>query len=132
MTEQLSMHTHGQFSMLKIMVYKTVSSHLRDAEKVLRQNPHLSVCVHALSCAQPSGTRGLEPTRLLCPLFPGKNTGVSCHFLLQRVFPTQGSNRHLLHLQHWQLDSLPLQHLGSPDSILQRKLLFLQTVHLNP
>ena len=31
------------------MVYKTVSSHLRDAEKVLRQNPHLSVCVHALS-----------------------------------------------------------------------------------
>ena len=27
--------------------------------------------------------RGLEPTRLLCPWdFPGKNTGVDCHFLL--------------------------------------------------
>ena len=27
---------------------------------------------------------GLEPTRLLCPWdFPGKNTGVDCHFLLQ-------------------------------------------------
>ena len=27
---------------------------------------------------------GLEPTRLLCPWnFPGKNTGVGCHFLLQ-------------------------------------------------
>ena len=26
---------------------------------------------------------GLEPTRLLCPWdFPGKNTGVGCHFLL--------------------------------------------------
>ena len=28
--------------------------------------------------------RGLEPTRLLCPWdFPGKSTGVGCHFLLQ-------------------------------------------------
>jgi len=25
--------------------------------------------------------------------FPGKNTGVCCHFLLQRIFPTQGLNR---------------------------------------
>ena len=24
--------------------------------------------------------------------FPGNSTGVSCHFLLQRIFPTQGSN----------------------------------------
>ena len=28
---------------------------------------------------------------------PGKNTGVGCHFLLQGIFPTQGSNLHLLH-----------------------------------
>ena len=27
---------------------------------------------------------------------PGKDTGVGCHFLLQ-IFPTQGSNLHLLH-----------------------------------
>ena len=28
-----------------------------------------------------------------CPWdFPGKNTGVGCHFLLQGIFPTQGSN----------------------------------------
>ena len=34
--------------------------------------------------------RGLEPTRLLRPWdFPGKNTGVGCHFLLQGIFPTQ-------------------------------------------
>ena len=34
---------------------------------------------------------GLEPTRLLCPWdFPGKDTGVGCHFLLQGIFPTQG------------------------------------------
>ena len=30
------------------------------------------------------GIHGLQPTRLLCPWdSPGKNTGVSCHFLLQ-------------------------------------------------
>ena len=28
---------------------------------------------------------------------PGKNTGVGCHFLLQGIFPTQGSNPGLLH-----------------------------------
>ena len=42
--------------------------------------------------------------------FPGKNTGASCHFLLQGIFPTRGSNPHLL---HWQVGSLPLSHLGS-------------------
>ena len=30
--------------------------------------------------------------------FPAKNTGMGCHFLLQRIFPTQGSNSHLLSL----------------------------------
>ena len=40
-----------------------------------------------------------------------KNTGVGCHSLLQGIFLTQGSNLCLL---HWQADSLPLSHLGSP------------------
>ena len=43
--------------------------------------------------------------------FSGKNTGVGCHFLLQGIFPTQGSNPGLL---SWQVDSLPLSHEGSP------------------
>ena len=42
--------------------------------------------------------------------FPSKNTGVNCHFLLQRIFKSQGLNLHLL---HWQADSLPLSHQGS-------------------
>ena len=59
---------------------------------------------------------GLKPTRLLCPWnFPGKNTGMGCHFLLQGIFLNQGSNPHLLSLLHWQMDSLPLCHLGSPS-----------------
>ena len=35
---------------------------------------------------------------------------MGCHFLLQEISPTKGSNPHLL---HWQADSLPLSHLGS-------------------
>ena len=34
---------------------------------------------------------GLQPTMLLCPWdFPGKNTRVGCHFLLQEIFLIQG------------------------------------------
>ena len=40
--------------------------------------------------------------------FPGKNTGVGCHSPLQGIFPTQRSNLYLLHLLHWQVDSLLL------------------------
>ena len=43
--------------------------------------------------------------------FLGRNTGVGGHFLFQGIFMTQGLN---LHLQHWQVDSLPLNHLRSP------------------
>ena len=55
---------------------------------------------------------GLEPSRLLVTWnFPSKNTGVGFHFLLQGIFLTLGLNSCLL---HWQVDSLPLQHPGSP------------------
>ena len=58
---------------------------------------------------------GPWPPRLLWPWdHPGKNTVVGCYFLLQGILPTQGSNLHLLHLLHWQVDSSSLSHLGSP------------------
>ena len=41
---------------------------------------------------------GLYPTRLLCPWdFPGNSPGEDFHFLLQGIFPTQGSNLGLPH-----------------------------------
>ena len=56
---------------------------------------------------------GLLPTRLFCPWdFPGKNTGAGFHFLLQGIFPTQGSNPHL---PYWQAGSLLLSNQGSPS-----------------
>ena len=44
-------------------------------------------------------------------IFQAKNTGVGWHFLLQGIFLTQRTNLRLL---HWQEDSLPLSHQGSP------------------
>ena len=79
--------------------------------------------VHVLSCSvvpdslQP---HGLQPFRLLCPWdSPSKNTGVGCHALLQGIFPTQGSNLHLLYPLHWQVGSFPLAPRGKPPPIPQ-------------
>ena len=43
---------------------------------------------------------------------PGKNTGVGYHALLQRIFPTQGSNPGL----PLQVDSLPAEPQGKPNT----------------
>ena len=55
----------------------------------------------SISCSVMSTSlkpHGLQSTRLLCPwASPSKNTGVGCHFLLQAIFWTQGSNLGLLH-----------------------------------
>ena len=79
----------------------------------------LLVCVSAQSLSFPDSfwPHGLQPVRLLCPWdFPGTNTAVGCHFLLQGIFQIQGLNLHLSHLLHWQEASSPLCHLGSPSS----------------
>ena len=72
------------------------------------------LCAHACSIVSDSlKPHWLKPARLLCPWdFPGKNTGVGCHFLLQRIFLTQKLNLQLLHFLHWQADSLPPHQLG--------------------
>ena len=43
--------------------------------------------------------------------FPGKSTGVGCHFLLQGIFPTQGSNPGLPHCRQ---TLYPLSHQEAP------------------
>ena len=45
---------------------------------------HCGCCLVASVVSDSLGPSGLYPARLLCPWdFPGKNTGVGCHFLLQ-------------------------------------------------
>ena len=58
-----------------------------------------SMAVHACSVMSNSlWPHGLEPARFLCPWdFSGENTIAGCHFLLQGIFPSQGSNLCLLH-----------------------------------
>ena len=71
----------------------------------------ICVCVCVCVCSVMSvslGLHGLQPTSLLCSWnFPGKNTEVGCHFLLQGSLPIQGSNL--------QVDSLPQRCLESPQ-----------------
>ena len=72
---------------------------------------HLPLCSVASNSLQPHRQ---EPTRFLYPWdSPGKNTGVGCHFLLQGIFLTQGSNPLLQRLLHSQADSSPLSRQGS-------------------
>ena len=54
-------------------------------------------------------------------IFQAKNIVVGGHFLLQKIFPIQASNPHLLHLLHWQVDSLPLCQPRKPRPILVDK-----------
>ena len=64
-------------------------------------------------------------------IFPGKNTGVGYHFLLQGIFQTQGSNPHILRLPsllHWQADSSPLNPSVSMQSLLSYQWHFSGTV----
>ena len=79
-------------------------------ENTMDQFTHVS-WVRSLSHARLFATHGLQP-RLLCPWnFPGKDTGVVYHFLLQGIFPTQGSNLGLL---HWRQILHQLSYQGSP------------------
>ena len=77
-------------------------------KKFCRLPGHLST---VLCCSVVSNSLwycDLWSTKLFCPWnYPGKNTGVGCHFLLQGIFLNQGSNPCLLRFLHWQADSFP-------------------------
>jgi len=58
-------------------------------------------------------------TKLLRPWdFPDKSTGVGCHFLLQGIFPTQGSNPGLPHCRQ---TLYRLSHQGNPGNKEEEK-----------
>ena len=47
--------------------------------------------------------------------FPRQECWRGLSFPPPRSLPDNGSSPYLLHLLHWQADSLPLSHLGSPN-----------------
>ena len=70
-------------------------------------HPGSVVIAQLLSHVQ--GSHGLQLTRLLCPWdFPGKNTEVGSHSLLQGNLPNPGTKPTS---PAWQLGSLPLSYL---------------------
>ena len=90
------------------------------------QDERISYSVIVCMCACPVAklyqtllSPGPQHTRLLSPWdSPSKNADGRYNFLLQGIFPIQGSNPCLLHLLHWQVDSLTLTHLGSPYLVI--------------
>ena len=72
---------------------------------------HVQLLSHVLLFVTPWTVACLT---LLSRDFLSKHTGVGCHFLLQQIFLTQGSNPCLL---HWQAGSLPLCLLGRVYSV---------------
>ena len=96
-----------------VFLYLSIYPHTHSLFVASTLGAYVCVCVcartHTLTQSWPTlwGPMNCSPSRLLCPWdFPGKDTEVDCHFLLQGIFPTQGSNSHLLHLLDWQVDSL--------------------------
>ena len=75
-------------------------------------------CVSRLIVSNSLWSQGLWPMRFLCPWnFPGKNTGVGCYFLLQRILPDPGIEPGSPALQ---ADSLPSEPLGKIVKIYKR------------
>ena len=80
----------------------------------------IKVKVKSLSRVQLFVTPWTIPARLLLLWdFPGKITGVGCHFLLQGIFPTQGSNPGLLHCRK---TLYCLSHKGSSYTVIKFNL----------
>ena len=75
----------------------TLGHHFHRASKPERPTfACLAAVIVAQSC--PTLCDPTDPASLLCPWdFPGKNTGVDCHSLLQRIFLTQELNLGLLY-----------------------------------
>ena len=120
-----------KMSILPKAIYDSMQF-LSKSQQSFSQKPdkNLKICIEPRACcacciafviSDSLWLHGLRPTRLLCSWdSPGKDTGVGCHFLLQGIFLTRGSNLRLLCLLHWQAGSLPLGSLRNPHTEPQK------------
>ena len=77
-----------------------------------------AACAELLSRVRLLATLRTAVLQAPLPMGFSKNAGVGCHFLLQGIFPTQGSNPYLLSLQHNRRIVYPLSHLEKIDQII--------------
>ena len=74
------------------------------------------VCVCTQSCPTLCNLMDCSPPgSSVHGIFKARNTGVSCHFLLQVIFPIQGLKLCLLYLLHWQAEPVSLVPPGKPS-----------------
>ena len=82
-----------------------------------------------VDCSLPSSSvHGLFQARIL------EMTILGCHFLLQGIFPMQGSSPHLLCLLRWQAGSLPLalpNHFQNNKYLMTKKKKLLKILRIN-
>ena len=71
-----------------------------------------SMCLVTQSCPTLCNPWTVARQAPLSMGFSSQEYWSGCHFILQGIFQTQGSNPHLL---RWQADSLPLSYLGSSE-----------------
>ena len=77
------------------------------------------ILCHPMDCRPPGSSVHGDST--------GKNTGVGRHFLLQGIFPTQGSNPGL---QHCRQTLYPLSHQGSPRANIAEETVSKSVSHI--
>ena len=86
-------------------------------------NSSLCVCVQSLSHIRLFMTL-YDPARVLIPWdFPGKNNGIGCHFLLQRIFLSPALQADSLLLSQWgiQLHSITYAYVYNFDKQAKNK-----------
>ena len=99
-----SVHQHSDFFMVQLShPYRTTGKSM----KVQVSQLCLTLC-DPLDCSPPASS--------IHGIFPDKNTGVGCHFLLQGIFPTQGSNSGLLYCR-WILYQLSFREIQIPIQV---------------
>ena len=74
------------------------------------------MCYSALSCSVVSDCDPMNqrlPGSSVHGIFQARILEWAAISYFRGIFPTQGLNLHLLHLLHWQAESLMLHHLGT-------------------
>ena len=86
--------------------------HIKTCTVMFTEAFHTMSSTKKWSCSVMCNSLWFHGLQLLHPWnFPGKSTGVGCHFLLQGIFPTQGLNPGLPRCRQ---TLYPLSHQGSP------------------
>ena len=114
---------------LSKMVQSYTPTNFVYSHSIVKYSQQYSSFMNQLSHPKPALHKPVDGSTPGCPWdSPGKNTGVGCHALIQRIFPTQGPNSCLLYLLYCQASSLPLVLPGKP--LLLPSLILKYLIHL--